>query len=299
MVRSRRLTQALLDAWLRLQPPVAPVGPYRLRLWKDHAPAYTAISPELADYLNEIFEEVRRKLRRGFADPLSPFTVPTPDPAANYPALLHRVTLQGYFGETLAILAVEHWGAHGHTDWQAPALLFRLHEVEFQHLDAINEKLRSGLSHTADDPRELRPGRTGDDAIAFRLDSSNVITDVLVLEAKCLESHKLAKIREAHAKLSDGIQVPTSVRELVSLLSEYDTPDANRWQEALLALWQRRLAAPNRFSGVVYACGQEPVRRGAWMSDTTPDSAYSSPAHLEAMEFHIVDLPNTVQTIYR
>lgn len=38
------------------------------------------------------------------------FSDPAPKPATNYPALLHRVTLQDYLGETLAVLAVEHWG---------------------------------------------------------------------------------------------------------------------------------------------------------------------------------------------
>jgi hypothetical protein len=42
------------------------------------------------------------------------------------------------------VLAVEHWGAHGHMDWIVPAFLFRLHDQEFQHLEAIKERLRAG-----------------------------------------------------------------------------------------------------------------------------------------------------------
>jgi hypothetical protein len=86
-------------------------------------------------YVDEAFEDARRRIRRGFEDDLSPFNNPAADPAENYPALLHRVTLQGYLGETLAILTVEHWGAHGHTDWVVPAFLFRFHDQEFQHLE--------------------------------------------------------------------------------------------------------------------------------------------------------------------
>ena len=51
--------------------------------------------------------------------------LPPSDPAANYPALLNRIALQpsmAIFGETLAVMAVEHWGAHGATDWVVPAL---------------------------------------------------------------------------------------------------------------------------------------------------------------------------------
>ena len=64
----------------------------------------TAIRDQLTDYIDEPFEDARRRIRRGFEDDLSPFRDPANDPAANYPALLHRVTLQGYFGETLAVL---------------------------------------------------------------------------------------------------------------------------------------------------------------------------------------------------
>ena len=106
--------------------------------------ALAAIRNEMVAYLDAAFEDARRRIRRGFEDDLSPFSDPAPDPAANYPALLHRVTMQGYLGETLAVLAVERWGAHGHMDWIVPAFLFRLHDQEFQHLEAINERLPAG-----------------------------------------------------------------------------------------------------------------------------------------------------------
>jgi hypothetical protein len=117
------------------------------------------------------------RLRRGFEDALSPFedergdptVADQEDPAENYPALLHQLTLQGYLGETLACLAVEHWGALGQTDWVVPAFLFRFHDVEFQHLEIINQRLRDGEEHQPDASQEMRPGRTGDDGIAFRI----------------------------------------------------------------------------------------------------------------------------------
>jgi len=144
MIRFRRLTPALLNTWLVNQHLASTHARYRLRVWRENRAALAAIRDEMVAYLDEAFEDARRRIRRGFEDDLSPFSDPAPDPAANYPALLHRVTLQGYLGETLAVLAVEHWGAHGHMDWIVPAFLFRLHDQEFQHLEAINERLRGG-----------------------------------------------------------------------------------------------------------------------------------------------------------
>ncbi len=121
MIRFRRLTPALLNAWLVDQRLVSTHARYRLRVWRENRAALAAIRDEMVAYLDEAFEDARMRIRRGFEDDLSPFSDPAHDPAANYPALLHRVTLQGYLGETLAILAVEHWGAHGHQDWIVPA----------------------------------------------------------------------------------------------------------------------------------------------------------------------------------
>ena len=163
MIRFRRLTPALLNAWLVNQQLASTHARYRLRVWRENRVALAAIRAEMLAYLDEAFEDARLRIRRGFEDDLSPFSDPAHDPAANYPALLHRVTLQGYLGETLAVIAVEHWGAHGHTDWIVPAFLFRLHDQEFQHLEAINERLRAGEPYDPDQAAQQRPGRTGDD----------------------------------------------------------------------------------------------------------------------------------------
>jgi hypothetical protein len=186
MIRFRRLTPRLLDAWLVDQQVASTHSSYRLRVWRANPGGLAAIRDELIAYFDEALEDARRRIRRGFEDSLSPFNDPAVDPAANYPAVLHRITLQGYLGETLAVLAVEHWGAIGHTDWVVPAFLFRLHDQEFQHLEAINERLLAGEAYDPDRVAERRPGRTGDDGLAFRMDDQNTITDVLTLEAKCL-----------------------------------------------------------------------------------------------------------------
>ena len=301
MIRSQRLTLGLLDAWLVDQHLANTHVRYRLRVWRENRAGFAAIQAELIDYIDEALEDVRRRIRRGFEDDLSPFNDPAVDPAANYPALLNRNTLQGYLGETLAVLAVEHWGAHGHTDWLVPAFLFRLHDQEFQHLEAINERLLAGEAYDADRVAERRPGRTGDDGLAFRMNGQYTITDVLTLEAKCLAQNNNAKIEEAHRKLAAGGLRPSGVRELINLLEEYDTPQAQAWQGALLRLWREGYKVATRHDGVGYTCGRIPVQAGraAWMPADAPHPAYTAPRRLEGMEFQFQDLTTVVDTLYR
>jgi hypothetical protein len=301
LIRFRRLTPALLDAWLVDQRVTNTHKRYRLRVWRENRAGLAAIRAELMAYVDEAFEDARRRIRRGFEDDLSPFNNPAADPAENYPALLHRVTLQGYLGETLAILTVEHWGAHGHTDWVVPAFLFRFHDQEFQHLEAINERLLTGEAYDPDRIAERRPGRTGDDGLAFRMNADNIITDVLTLEAKCLAQNSNAKIQEAHEKLAAGGLRPSGVRELINLLEEYDTTEALAWQEALLKLWRNGYRRAVRHDAVGYACGRIPGRAGrvAWMPADAPHPAYTASRKLEGMEFQFEDLTTVVDTLYR
>jgi hypothetical protein len=300
MIRARRLNIEFLDAWLVDQPIAVANRLYRLRLWRENRAALEAIKAELAAYLDEAFEDARNKLRRGFEDALSPFRDAELDPAANYPALLHRVTLQGYLGETLAVIAVEHWGAHGQADWQVPVFLFRFHDQEFQHLEFINERIRSGMEHNPDEVREQRPGRTGDDGLAFRMNENHIITDVLTLEAKCLSENRNAKIDEALTKLAVGGALPSGIRELINLLEDYDTPEAEIWQEALIRLRAETRQRPNRFDGIAYACGSIPVApRTSWMPTTGARPAYTVNRSLEAMEFQFADLRGLIGILYR
>jgi hypothetical protein len=301
MIRFRRLTPELLNAWLVDQRLQNAQARYRLRVWRENRAGLSAIRCELIGYIHEAFEDARRRIRRGFEDDLSPFRDPPNDPAANYPALLHRVTLQGYFGETLAVMAVEHWGAHGHNDWVVPAFLFRLHDQEFQHLEAINERLAAGQAHDPDDPTQLRPGRTGDDGLAFRINGEGTITDILTLEAKCLAQNSNAKIAEAHQKLTAGGKLPSGVRELVNLLAEYDTPEAEAWQQALLKLWRGGYQVAVRHDGIAYACGRIPAQSGrvAWMPTNAPHPLYTVTRNLEGLEFQFEDLTTVIDTLYR
>jgi hypothetical protein len=301
MIRFQRLSLTRLNAWLVNKPVAVTHQRYRLRVWRENRAELINILDELIRYIDEAHEDARRRIRRGFEDDLSPFHGPPNDPAANYPALLHRVTLQGYFGETLAALAVEHWGADGHMDWVVPAYLFRLHDQEFQHLEEINERLAAGEVYDPDRIAEQRPGRTGDDGLAFRINERNTITDVLTIEAKCLTQNSTAKIQEAHQKLAAAGLRPSGVRELINLLDEYGTLEAERWQEALLNLWRAGYRTAARCDCVGYTCGQIPARtsRVAWMPPSAPHPAYTATRKLECLEFQFDDLSTIIDALYR
>ncbi|MET4630895.1 hypothetical protein ABIB83_007955 [Bradyrhizobium sp. I1.8.5] len=253
-------------------------------------------------YAQEALDDARSRIRKGFEDDLSPFNSPVHDPAANYPAQLNRITLQGYLGETLAALAVEHYGAMGHFDWQVPALLFRFHDQEFQHLELINERLLAGAPHDPDAIIERRPGRTGDDGLAFRIDQNGIITDILTLEAKCLTASNTEIMKDAHEKLVAGGQRPSGVRELINLLQEYDTPEANAWQEALLRFYRDGFRTAARHDGLAYAVGhspQVPSTRISWLPPDAPHPAYTIQRNLDAMEFQFENLDAVVDILYR
>ncbi len=302
MIRFRRLTSAPLNDWLVRHGFPRTNPRYQLRIWREDRAALGALRAELLAYFDETFEDARTNIRVGFQDDLSPFGDPPADPAANYPALLHRVTLQGYLGETLAVLAVEHWGAVGHNDWVVPAMLFRMHYQEFQHLELINERLLAGEPFDPDAIAEQRPGRTGDDALAFRIDGDDVITDVLTLEGKCVSRNRNSTVQEAHEKLAQAGDVPSGIRELINLLENYNTPEAQRWQKALLQLRRDRCRNATRHDGVAYACGQVPQlpkAKIAWMSHTAPHPAFTANRKLEAMEFQFPDLNTVIDIIYR
>ena len=302
MIRFLRITLQPLQAWLVAQTlPTAPPE-YRLRVWREVNGNFSPVRDELIAYAQEALDDARRRIRKGFEDDLSPFKGSPYDPAAHYPAMLNRITLQGYLGETLAGLAVEHFGAFGHSDWHVPAFLFRFHDTEFQHLDEINERLLSGDSRDPDALSERRPGRTGDDAIAFRIDASGKITNVLTLEAKCLGTSNTATIQDAYEKLSAGHNRPSGVRELISLLSEYDSTQAQDWGARLLAFWREGFHTAKRSDGLCYTVGHWPVKpptRVSWLPHAAPHPSYTAKRGLEAMEFQLEELDGLVDILYR
>ena len=291
----------LLEAWLIDRGLANGNGNYRLRLWCEDRAALDDIQEELAEYVDEALDDARGRIRRGFEDSLSPFNDPANDPAANFPKLLNRITLQGYFGEILAAIAIEHWGAQGNFDWFVPAFLFRTHDQEFQHLESINERIMRGEDYEPDDVAERRPGRTGDDCLAFRIDDQDSITDVIMIEAKCLTANNPAKMSDAHSKFSATENRLSGVRELVNLLSDYEAPEAQRWQTALLRLWQERFSNAARYDGVLYACAQAPVRgtRVAWMPADAAHADYTGGRFLEGLEFQFEELAEMIDRLFR
>lgn len=302
MIRFRRVTLRPLNAWLAAQPITSSHRRYELRVWREVNANFAALRDELIAYTQEALDDARARIRQGFEDNLSPFSDPVDDPAAHYPAMLNRITLQGYLGETLAGLAVEHFGAFGKTDWHVPAFLFRFHDQEFQHLDLINERLLMGEPHDRDAESEKRPGRTGDDALAFRLDEQGKITHVLSLEAKCLIRSNTEVIADAHGKLAAGTRRPSGIRELITLLSDYETDAAQEWVARLLELYREGFKTAKRRDGLAYTVGHSPVKpvtRVSWLPANAPHASYTADRRFDAMEFQLSDLEGLVNTLYR
>lgn len=302
MIRSKRVTLQPLNAWLTVQPVPAPHKRYTLRVWREVNANFAALRHELIDYAQEALDDARLRIRKGFEDSLSPFSGSVDDPAAHYPAMLNRITLQGYLGETFAGLAVEHFGAFGKSDWLVPAYLFRFHDTEFQHLDLINERFLMGEVHDPDAVAERRPGRTGDDALAFRLNDAGMITHVLTLEAKCLVKSNTAIIDDAHGKLSAGQLRPSGIRELITLLSDYETQEAQAWVERLLAFYNEGFRTAKRRDGLAYTVGaapKQPKTRVSWLPPAAPHPAYTARRRFDAMEFQLEDLDGLVDALYR
>ncbi|WP_157655188.1 hypothetical protein [Burkholderia ubonensis] len=302
MIRSKRLQLPQLNQWFVTVP--LPVGKnHTLQAWEEkRAALQKPFKDDVLAYFDEAYDDARRHVREGFEDSLCSFNDPATDPAANLPRLLHRITQQGHLGEALGALAAEHWGAAGHTDWQVPALLFRFHTTELQHLASINERIVLGVPFNQDDNPEIRPGRTGDDALAFRMNAAGEITDVLVIEAKCVSANSNATIIEAHEKLSTVLTQNSGIRELVNVLAKYDTADAKKWRAALLALWQRNHASVRRINSVSYAVGaipKKPKSRKSWMDPLTREPKYTGTHALVGWEFQIADLDGMVDILYR
>lgn len=302
MIRFNRVTLHPLNQWLVLQPVTSSHRRYEFRLWREVNANFGALRDELVAYAQEALDDARARIRAGFDDALSPFAAPDEDPAQYYPAMLNRITLQGYLGETLAGLTVEHFGAFGYNDWHVPAYLFRFHNTEFEHLDLINERLLMGEPHDPDTIKERRPGRTGDDAIAFRIDEAGKITHVLTLEAKCLITNSAETISDAHGKLAAGGLRPSGIRELINLLKDYETADAQIWLERLLDFYRKGFRAADRRDGVAYAVEHSPKTpktRLSWIPSDAPHADYKLKRHLTAMEFHFEDIAGLVDILYR
>src|SRR5207248_2506322 len=102
-------------------------------------------------------------------------------------------TLKGYFGEIFAAIIAQNFSPFELHNWEVPAFLFRHHLVEFQHLEAMRQQGSEA---------KYRPGRTGDDCLAFQRDGNGEIVRVLYCEAKCTVDHESGMIADAYEKAS-------------------------------------------------------------------------------------------------
>ena len=300
MIRSKKINITQLQAWLQEQTLPAPANAkYRLRLrCADHA-SFPAVQQDLQAYIDEAHEDARERLRSSLADDLSPFNEAPPDPAENYPQVLHLITLKGYFGEIMAGLQVEHLGAHGKTGWCIPAYLFRHHEVELQHLEEINQKLKDGEGYDLDDPANKRPGRTGDDVLAFIMDDKGQISDTLVLEAKCVNLHHAATLGGAHAQVSKTRTPPVDTLRLMEILKNYGTKKAKDWHVALTNYYRADHKKANRYNGVSYICTNAPKKALSWMPHDKPHDHYTAMHKLKSIEVHMLEMEAVVKALYR
>lgn len=300
MIRKKKISLGRLKAWLVEQSlPISGNSKYVLRLrHADHA-SFPAIKKDLQEYIDEAHQDACERLRSSLADDLSPFQETPHDPAENYPGALHVITLKGYLGEVLAGLQVEHLGAHGKTGWCIPAYLFRHHDVELQHLEEINQRLRSGEDYDPDDPANKRPGRTGDDVLAFIMDDKEQILDVLVLEAKCVNPHHATTLAGAHAQVSKTRTPPIDTLRLLEILKNHDTKEAKSWQIALTNYYRTGHKSANRYNGVSYICTNTPKKMASWMPHDKPHDAYKATRRLEGIEVHMAEMEAVVKALYR
>lgn len=297
MIRTKKIP--LLHLWLVDQNIQCCNQKYTIRLWRGNTNNFKKIENDLISYVDEAFNDARMFFRKGFDASLSPFISDSVNGKSIYPSVLHKTTLQGYFGEILGPMIVEHFGAFGYDDWCVPAFLFRFHTQEFQHLDLIYEKKKKNEDYYPDQKSEIRAGRTGDDAIAFRINDKNEITHYIVFEAKCLKQHNVSEIKDAYKKLSTGPILSSAIRELINLLQDYDTEEALVWKEALVNLYLHPNGYEKRRNAILYACGQSPHRTTSWMPTDSPHKDYFSQISLEGLEIHVSDLEKIVSMIFR
>jgi hypothetical protein len=248
---------------------------------------------ELARLVREAHRDQRERMERlvqRSLDPLDPQAVGDPLRVV-YPDDLDTITLQGYFGEVVAGLVMENYEPHG-KQWIVPAFLFRNHVAGVQ---ALERRRQLG------GPPRGTVGRTGDDALAFRIDEEGHVCEWLFGEAKCSHTHSSKLIREGHAQLSVPIWLPVDLMQLIEILERRGTPRDLMWAAALQELFLTEPStAPPRADLFVYVCGRRPARarRKTWMSASAPHANYTAGNPLEAVEVHLNDFDGVMNGVY-
>src|SRR5712691_3995575 len=194
---------------------------YRHSLLKEDLTQHSKAIKELRQYVQDAHEDARRHRRELAGYSLNPFeTNRTDDPAKGYPETLHTRTLKGYFGEIFAAIIAQNFSPFELDNWEVPVFLFRHHLVESQQLEAMRQQ--GGEA-------KYRPGRTGDDCLAFQRDENGEIARILYCEAKCTADHDSGMIADAYEKASKSAIV--DLMQVIEVLEDQNTPFAQQWVE--------------------------------------------------------------------
>ncbi|HEY4032970.1 MAG TPA: hypothetical protein VGL94_03285, partial [Ktedonobacteraceae bacterium] len=259
---------------------------YRHSLLKEDLNQRDEIIEELKQYIQDAHEDARYHLRELAGYSLDPFEENIAgDPSQGYPESLHITTLKGYFGETFAAIIAQHFFPFEVNNWEVPAFLFRFHIVELQHLEAINQ---------VGGEVKPRPGRTGDDFLAFQRDSNGKIVRVLYCEAKCTAGHDDGMIAKAYKKTSESPIV--DFLRIIEVLKGKSGPSAEQWIDAIRRA--RGNAQYERYDLISYVCGQHPKRNSVWLPTDKPHESYEAERRLEAVETHLYDIETLIREIY-
>jgi hypothetical protein len=282
-----------MTKWLTFSVITAPSGRYEHALGLENLARRKGTMPRLREVLDKAHDDARTRIRSLAGHPLDPLRSSTAsDPAKGYPRRLHLRTLKGYFGEVMAGLVAENVHPFGHDDWEVPAYLFRFHLVEFQQLEMMNQ---------AGAAAKLRPGRTGDDCLAFRRGRNNEITSILFCEAKCTKGHKSSLVCDAHEKSSLPNVLPVDVLQLVEVLLDSQDANARKWVAALRALRQRGPQHPRheRLDQVTYVHGRRPTNKPTWIPTAKPHTKYTAKRRLHVAEIFVDGVNKLVGQAYR
>ncbi|MEH2248199.1 DEAD/DEAH box helicase [Nostoc sp.] len=265
---------------------------YTHRLLREDKSQRDIILNELILIVQKAHEDARYRLRKLAGNSLTPFgDFSDNDPSDGYPERLNIISRQGYFGEIFSGIIAENFAPFGQDDWEVPAFLFRFHLVEFQHLEFLNQ---------TEEIAKKRPGRTGDDCLAFLRNSEGVIIASLVCEAKCTTNHYTKMIAEAHKKASEAHIKPVDIPQIIEILGDYDDPFSSEWVDSLRVLWLEKKVDRNyeRCDLISYICGEHPVRNPTWISPEKPHEQYTAGRRLEAVEIHLHEVENLVTSVY-
>ncbi|MHC0067995.1 DEAD/DEAH box helicase [Nostoc sp. UIC 10890] len=265
---------------------------YTHRLLREDKSQRDIIINELILIVQKAHEDARYRLHKLAGNSLTPFgDFSDNDPSYGYPDRLNIISLQGYFGEIFSGIIAENFAPFGRHDWEVPTFLFRFHLVEFQHLEFLNQ---------TEEIAKKRPGRTGDDCLAFLRNSEGVIIASLVCEAKCTTNHYTKMIAEAHKKASEPHIKPVDIPQIIEILGDYDDPFSSEWVDSLRVLWLEKKVDKNyeRCDLISYICGEHPVRNPTWISPEKPHEQYTAGRRLEAVEIHLHEVENLVTSVY-